>query len=1378
MSISLPPKGDSAKKLGSYFAPLKVEAQASPNMTVQVAAGGFWTADTVYKEFGGGSSATITAPTADAKWVLITLTASGALSVINGTASASPDLPDSSLYSDKLPLAAIFVGDTTTAITNDMVYDLRPMWQIQPDSVSQSDLDLKASIVYVDNQVATKADKTGTSNADWTLNLGGAAISNSGIYIERGAGDVSIRFTEDGGSPDIGAHWEFTNDGSTWQPVGVSDGAYYTVTALNAGALDFLYYTQTDLSSTGVLDSRYYTETEIDAGFSAIGHTHVAADITDFPVAGYVETINTVAPVLGNVSLNINNILDVTNSGAGNKHVLVHNGTNYVNRFLLTDDLSDVDTTSTAPVTKDALMHNGVKFVNRPLIKSDISDFTGEEFLLTTNLAGDPGGGSPSIGVAQNVYGLKTFKEGIVVEQSLTVTGTDTSIQTNELYVTDAYIDINYGNTQQTSGIRIDRTGGSPELPAAIMQWDETAGQWEFGVVGNANPVLTGNHTQLAISITDFDTAVTAELDNNNLNTIQDVTYSGLADDNYLRYDTGQWRNRNYSTDFIAELGVNNLNTVQDVHYSSLAAGDMLLYGGSPLGWYNHVPVKTDISNFTEADYIHVTGNEAKTGNFTLTGDLTVVGGVGTTTTINSAALKVLDNLPVLNYGETGAGVTGGTSGIEIDRGTAGTNAFFYWLESAKSWYASHTIYAGSPVSGTLQIEEIAYANHIHDVNDMIDLTATATEINFLGGVTSNVQDQLDDKISRAGDTMDAAANLTFSATGEVLGLPATPSGSTAATSMAYVDAQITAAGAALHAHAVDSGSPTVYHMTSTQNSFLDALNLTGSPETLTAAHVNFLSNVTSNVQDQLDDKISRAGDTMDSAADLAFVGGGEVTGLPASPSATAAASKEYVDAQVARKIDRAGETGSPLATSVMDSGISLTFSGGGEVLGLPASPSATGAASKEYVDGLDSAQSTALHAHAIDTGSPTVFHVTSAQNTFLDALNISGSPETLTAAHVNFLSNVTSNVQDQLDLKANFVPGSPTVVGNLLMVASDGDMEDSTVAVNDSGTTTADLWTASKIDTTKADKVVFGSPLGTGNFAGLDANGNLTDSTSKAADFATAVHTHVAADVTDFSTAADARIAAAVFDDLSDITFAALADDDFLRYDLGTTDWVNVAASAVTEFVHTTGTESIAGVKTFSNNAIFSANVSVTGNLTVLGTTTFIDSTNLEVTDKNITVNKGYSGPTSGSTGAGLYIVRNEAGSPVGSPATSLGANLIWDDALENFKAGIEGSETELARVGLTVAQPAYDIQTGAGGSPTTDLVYTLTGAEWNIPTPAANHAAIQIFVNGIKQTEGAGKAFTVAGYGTGTLTVTFNAGSEPAAGTDVEFYGFGYIG
>jgi len=54
-----------------------------------------------------------------------------------------------------------------------------------------------------------------------------------------------------------------------------------------------------------------------------------------------------------------------------------------------------------------------------------------------------------------------------------------------------------------------------------------------------------------------------------------------------------------------------------------------------------------------------------------------------------------------------------------------------------------------------------------------------------------------------------------------------------------------------------------------------------------------------------------------------------------------------------------------------------------------------------------------------------------------------------------------------------------------------------------------------------KADKVA--SPTA-GNFAGLDANGNLTDSTSKAADFATSGHVHSAATtaVAGFMSAAD----------------------------------------------------------------------------------------------------------------------------------------------------------------------------------------------------------------------------------------------------------------
>lgn len=80
----------------------------------------------------------------------------------------------------------------------------------------------------------------------------------------------------------------------------------------------------------------------------------------------------------------------------------------------------------------------------------------------------------------------------------------------------------------------------------------------------------------------------------------------------------------------------------------------------------------------------------------------------------------------------------------------------------------------------------------------------------------------------------------------------------------------------------------------------------------------------------------------MNSGANLPFSGGGAPTGLPATPDATEAASKEYVDTHV----EKAGDT--------MDSAANLTFAGGGEVIGLPATPGATAASSKEYTDAQD----------------------------------------------------------------------------------------------------------------------------------------------------------------------------------------------------------------------------------------------------------------------------------------------------------------------------------------------------------------------------------------------------------------------------------------
>jgi hypothetical protein len=79
------------------------------------------------------------------------------------------------------------------------------------------------------------------------------------------------------------------------------------------------------------------------------------------------------------------------------------------------------------------------------------------------------------------------------------------------------------------------------------------------------------------------------------------------------------------------------------------------------------------------------TGN--KEGLVLITGDLTVK---GNTTTISTVNLDVEDNIIVLNFGESGAGITQIFSGIEIDRGSE-TNVRLLFNE-ALQWY--------NPISG------------------------------------------------------------------------------------------------------------------------------------------------------------------------------------------------------------------------------------------------------------------------------------------------------------------------------------------------------------------------------------------------------------------------------------------------------------------------------------------------------------------------------------------------------------------------------------------------------------------------------------------------------------------------------------------------------
>ena len=66
----------------------------------------------------------------------------------------------------------------------------------------------------------------------------------------------------------------------------------------------------------------------------------------------------------------------------------------------------------------------------------------------------------------------------------------------------------------------------------------------------------------------------------------------------------------------------------------------------------------------------------------TITGNLTVT---GTQTTVNSTDTAINDRVIILNDGESGAGVTGTLSGIEVDRGSS-TNARLVYDETDDKW--------------------------------------------------------------------------------------------------------------------------------------------------------------------------------------------------------------------------------------------------------------------------------------------------------------------------------------------------------------------------------------------------------------------------------------------------------------------------------------------------------------------------------------------------------------------------------------------------------------------------------------------------------------------------------------------------------------------
>lgn len=250
--MNRPPRGDAFRRGQYAHVMFQPSAQDTPNMTVKINQGSFWVNNTTFVEYAGGASPKIEAPVSGAKWVLIAINKLGTPVLFNGIVMPNnPEPPE--VDKNVLPIAFVFVKSSTKLITNDMIFDARPVFaaggyplkhnQLQGrDAVDchpmqsitglNDKLTEKLDVSEAQNLLAEKADSDGTNAANFTLNKddSGVPVEYCGIRVNRGSlPEVGLRYNEDGDK------WEYTNDGSTWHPFGMDTDTFDMATAYTAG---------------------------------------------------------------------------------------------------------------------------------------------------------------------------------------------------------------------------------------------------------------------------------------------------------------------------------------------------------------------------------------------------------------------------------------------------------------------------------------------------------------------------------------------------------------------------------------------------------------------------------------------------------------------------------------------------------------------------------------------------------------------------------------------------------------------------------------------------------------------------------------------------------------------------------------------------------------------------------------------------------------------------------------------------------------------------------------------------------------------------------------------------------------------------------------
>jgi len=142
---------------------------------------------------------------------------------------------------------------------------------------------------------------------------------------------------------------------------------------------------------------------------------------------------------------------------------------------------------------------------------------------------------------------------------------------------------------------------------------------------------------------------------------------------------------------------------------------------------------------------IAATGGTTVDSELTVTGNLTIT---GTTTTVETTNTEITDRIILLNKGESGAGVTGVTSGIEIERGSTAnallvfddsTDTFRISYDGGSSFVTVSTTVGGSGLENIVEDTTPQLGGDL-DINGFnITSANTNQDINIIPSGTGNV---------------------------------------------------------------------------------------------------------------------------------------------------------------------------------------------------------------------------------------------------------------------------------------------------------------------------------------------------------------------------------------------------------------------------------------------------------------------------------------------------------------------------------------------------------------------------------------------------------------------------------------------------------------